>query len=74
MAEQLDTDNVDLLKERLKTMNRKRPKQLVVRVSEDELKQIKKNVKQSGKNQQQYIIDSLVNYRIENGNTKGTCQ
>jgi len=35
-------------------MNRTRPKQIVIRVSEEELMQIKEKVAQSGKNQQQY--------------------
>ena len=33
-------------------MNRTRPKQIVIRVSEEELMQIKEKVAQSGKNQQ----------------------
>lgn len=37
-------------------MNRTRPKQIVIRVSEEELEAIKKKVEQSGKSQQQYII------------------
>ena len=36
-------------------MNRTRPKQIVIRVSEEELAQIKEKVEQSGKSQQQYI-------------------
>ena len=47
-------------------MNRTRPKQIVIRVSEDELKLIKKKVKQSGKNQQQYIIQALTQKQIIN--------
>ena len=39
-------------------MNRTRPKQIVIRVSEEELAQIKKKVEQSGKSQQQYIIEA----------------
>lgn len=37
-------------------MNRTRPKQIVIRVSEEELAQIKEKVEQSGKSQQQYIM------------------
>ena len=37
-------------------MNRTRPKQIVIRVSEEELEAIKEKVEQSGKSQQQYII------------------
>ena len=40
-------------------MNRTRPKQIVIRVSEEELAQIKEKVEQSGKSQQQYIIEAL---------------
>ena len=36
-------------------MNRTRPKQIVIRVSEEELAQIKEKVEQSGKSQQQLI-------------------
>ena len=35
-------------------MNRTRPKQIVIRVSEEELMQIKEKVAQSGKNQQEW--------------------
>ena len=47
-------------------MNRTRPKQIVIRVSEEELSQIKEKVKQSGKNQQQYIIEALTQSNIVN--------
>ena len=45
-------------------MNRTRPKQIVIRVSEEELAQIK--VEQSGKSQQQYIIEALTQSNIVN--------
>lgn len=47
-------------------MNRTRPKQIVIRVSEEELEQIKSKVKQSGKNQQQYIIEALTQKEVVN--------
>lgn len=47
-------------------MNRTRPKQIVIRVSEEELSQIKEKVKQSEKNQQQYIIEALTQSNIAN--------
>lgn len=46
--------------------NRTRPKQIVIRVSEEELEQIKEKVQQSGKSQQQYIIESLTQSNIVN--------
>lgn len=47
-------------------MNRTRPKQIVIRVSEEELAQIKEKVEQSGKSQQQYIIEALTQKQIIN--------
>lgn len=47
-------------------MNRSRPKQIVIRVSEEELEQIKKKVEQSGKSQQQYIIEALTQQQVTN--------
>lgn len=47
-------------------MNRTRPKQIVIRVSEEELEQIKSKVEQSGKNQQQYIIEALTQKEVVN--------
>lgn len=47
-------------------MNRTRPKQIVIRVSEEELEQIKKKVEQSGKSQQQYIIETLTQKQVIN--------
>ena len=49
-------------------MNRTRPKQIVIRVSEEELDQIKKKVEQSGKSQQQYIIEALTQKQGNNLN------
>jgi len=46
-------------------MNRTRPKQIVIRVSEEELAQIKEKVEQSGKSQQQYI-EALTQSNIVN--------
>lgn len=47
-------------------MNRTRPKQIVIRVSEEELEQIKGKVEQSGKSQQQYIIEALTQKEVVN--------
>ena len=47
-------------------MNRARPKQIVIRVSEEELEQIKKKVEKSGKSQQQYIIEALTQKQVIN--------
>jgi hypothetical protein len=47
-------------------MNRTKPKQIVIRVSEEELMQIKEKVAQSGKNQQEYIIEALTQPTITN--------
>ncbi|MDV9420723.1 plasmid mobilization relaxosome protein MobC [Clostridioides difficile] len=47
-------------------MNRTRPKQIVIRVSEEELEAIKKKVEQSGKSQQQYIIEALTQKQVVN--------
>ena len=47
-------------------MNRTRPKQIVIRVSEEELMQIKEKVAKSGKNQQEYIIEALTQPTITN--------
>lgn len=47
-------------------MNRTRPKQIVIRVSEEELEKIKAKVEQSGKSQQQYIIEALTQQHITN--------
>lgn len=47
-------------------MNRTRPKQIVIRLSEEELAQLKKKVEQSGKSQQQYIIEALTQKQVIN--------
>lgn len=45
-------------------MNKKRPRQLVVRLTEDELRRIKKQVRESGLNQQEFVrlilLDGIV--------------
>jgi predicted lactoylglutathione lyase len=46
--------------------NRTRPKQMVIRLSEEEFAQIKEKVEQSGKNQQQYVIEALTKATITN--------
>ena len=45
-------------------MNRKRPKQIVIRLSEQEFEDLKIKVEQSGKTQQQYIIEALTKKRV----------
>ena len=52
-------------------MNRTRPKQIVIRVSEEELAQIKEKVEQSGKSQQQYIIEALTQSNIVSSSKSG---
>lgn len=47
-------------------MNRKRPKQIVIRLSEQEFEDLKIKVEQSGKTQQQYIIEALTKKRVVN--------
>lgn len=47
-------------------MNRTRPKQIVIRVSEEELAQIKEKVEQSGASQQEYILRSVLEQSITN--------
>ena len=47
-------------------MNRKRPKQIVIRLSEQEFEDLKIKVEQSGKNQQQYIIEALTKKPVVN--------
>lgn len=47
-------------------MNRTRPKQIVIRVSEEELAQIKEKVEQSGTSQQEYILRSVLEQSITN--------
>ena len=64
-------EEIELIKKWVKeredfSMNRTRPKQIVIRVSEEELAQIKEKVEQSGKSQQQYIIEALTQSNIVN--------
>lgn len=47
-------------------MNRTRPKQIVIRLSEEELAQIKEKVEQSGMSQQEYILSCVLNKPITN--------
>ena len=47
-------------------MNRTRPKQIVIRMSEEEYQAIKKKVDLSGKSQQDYLINVLTNKVILN--------
>lgn len=47
-------------------MNRTRPKQIVIRVSEEELAQIKEKVEQSGKSMQEYLLGCALNKPITN--------
>ena len=47
-------------------MNRSRPKQIVIRLSEEEFARVKKKVKKSGLKQQEYLIQSIFNTKIVN--------
>lgn len=47
-------------------MNRTRPKQIVIRLSEEELAQIKEKVEQSGKSMQEYLLGCALNKPITN--------
>lgn len=47
-------------------MNRRRPKQIVIRMSESEYEKIKKNVELSGMKQQEYLIKALTEKEIKN--------
>jgi CRISPR/Cas system CSM-associated protein Csm2 small subunit len=58
--------NADMRKNRGAFVNRKRPKQIVIRLSEQEFEDLKIKVEQSGKNQQQYIIEALTKKRVVN--------
>lgn len=45
-------------------MNRKRPKQIVIRASEQEFEKIKKNVEKSGLTQNEYLLRCALNKKI----------
>lgn len=47
-------------------MNRSRPKQIVIRLSDGEYQTLKTRVKQSGKNQQVYLLDAIFKSQIVN--------
>lgn len=47
-------------------MNRTRPKQIVIRLSEAELQAVKEKVEQSGMSQQEYIIRALLEKPVLN--------
>lgn len=47
-------------------MNRKRPKQIVIRMSEEEYDTLKNKVKKSGMKQQEYLIKAITNQTITN--------
>lgn len=47
-------------------MNRQRPKQVVIRMTEAEFEQIKKKVEKSGMKQQEYFIKTLTGKEIKN--------
>lgn len=47
-------------------MNRNRPKQIVIRVSEEELQKIKKKVEASGMSQQEYLIKAILDKKVTN--------
>ncbi len=47
-------------------MNRTRPKQIVIRLTEKEKEQLKKKVKKSGLKQQDYLIKCILNKKVLN--------
>ena len=47
-------------------MNKSRPKQIVIRVSEEELAQIKKKVEQSGIKQQDFLLKAILEKPVTN--------
>jgi hypothetical protein len=47
-------------------MNKSRPKQIVIRVSEEELLQIKKKVEQSGIKQQDFLLKAILEKPVTN--------
>jgi len=47
-------------------MNRTRPKQIVIRMSENEYNTVKKQVELSGLNQQEFLIKAITNTTITN--------
>lgn len=47
-------------------MNRARPKQIVIRMSEDEFNKVKSNVEKSGMKQQEYLIKCVTEKSIIN--------
>ncbi|MBQ6090008.1 MAG: plasmid mobilization relaxosome protein MobC [Lachnospiraceae bacterium] len=49
--------------------NKRRPKQLTFRVSEEEETRLRKKIEESGKNQQEYIIAAVLNREIINRTT-----
>ena len=47
-------------------MNKKRPRQLIVRLTEDELRRIKKQVRESGLSQQEFVRLILLDGNVTN--------
>lgn len=47
-------------------MNRTRPKQMLIRMSEDEYTKVKQQIAKSGMKQQEYLIKSMTNKPITN--------
>lgn len=47
-------------------MNRTRPKQIVIRVSEEEIEAVKKKVEKSGLKQQEYLIRAITGKPVMN--------
>jgi len=47
-------------------MNRKRPKQLVIRMTEEELEAVKKKIDKSGLKQQEYLIKAITGKPVMN--------
>lgn len=49
-------------------MNRKRPKQIVVRLSEEEYQKVKGKIEKAGMKQQEYLIRAILNKPVINTN------
>ena len=46
--------------------NKSRPKQIMFRLSEEELQKLQKKIQQSGKSQQDYILSAVLEKRVTN--------
>lgn len=50
----------------VKSMNRKRPKQIVIRMDEQEYEKLKGKVEKSGMSQQEYLIKCVTGKQVQN--------